>query len=377
MRIRFSLFDDVSTPYLRSTLASYEHVPSLDGLRAVSIIAVMFTHFIFPHGPGGYGVFLFFIISGFLITRLLFAEQKIQKVDLKAFYIRRVFRLYPVLLVLTLTAIIVGQLLYRNFDFGEVGAALFYYSNFLIVHKELNNIPWQMNAFQVFWSLSVEEHFYIAFPFLFVLLRTPVKILMLALFVVVACTIGRYTMAVAHPELISTHYFGMLTQYRIDSIALGVALAALCEMPSGNILLRQAGNYFVMAIALAVLIAGFAFLRDPALKTALRWPLLGFPILVFTSAIIFSPKYRVPIAILNHPVMVWTGKLSYSLYVWHVLAGYAAFALVPNAPGAALAIIFAYLLATGSYFLVERPMIAVGRRIRHKHRERVPVTGLR
>lgn len=359
-----SRLDATSVPHLPDPAATYAQVPSLDGLRAVSILAVLLTHFALPQGPGGYGVFLFFIISGFLITRLLFAEQRRQSISLRAFYLRRFFRLYPVLLVFTAIATVVSYFRYGNLGLDEASAALLYYSNFLIVHKELNGIPWQVDAYQVFWSLSIEEHFYLVFPILFIVLRRAPWILFLSLVVIFGCTLGRYLIAIKHPELIGTHYFGMLTQYRIDSIALGVLLAAICETSTGRSLLLHADRYWVLGISSLVLVAGFVLLRDPALKTALRWPMLGFPLLAMIAALIFSPKYRLAITILNHPVMEWTGKLSYSLYVWHMLAGYAAFAVVRGALGVVLAVVLAYLFAAASYFLVEQPMIRARKRIR-------------
>jgi peptidoglycan/LPS O-acetylase OafA/YrhL len=357
--------DATGRPYLQTIAANYEHVPSLDGLRAISIAAVLFTHFIAPRGPGGYGVFLFFIISGFLITRLLFAEQKIRAVNIKDFYLRRFFRLYPVLLVFTLIAICISYIRYRHLSLDEAFAALFYYSNFLIVHKELTGAPWRFEAFQVFWSLSIEEHFYLFFPVIFFFLRRADRIIILSISVIVICTAARYGMASAYPELIGTHYFGMLTQYRIDSIALGVLLAAMCEVPAGQRLVMLADRYWVLAIAFAVLAAGFILLRDPALKTALRWPMLGFPLLVMIAAVVFSPRHRLAITMLNHPFAVWTGKLSYSLYVWHMLAGYAAHSIFSNAIiGTICAIFFAYLFAAASYYFIEQPMIRAGKRIR-------------
>lgn len=354
-----------SLPYLRTISASYDHVPSLDGLRAVSIAAVLLTHFAMPRGPGGYGVFLFFIISGFLITRLLFAEQSIREVSIKDFYLRRFFRLYPVLLVFTLFAISISYIRYQQLSLDEAFAALFYFSNFLIVHKELAGETWIFEPFQVFWSLSVEEHFYLFFPVIFFFLRKPERIAILSAAVIVICTGARYLMASAYPDLVVTHYFGMLTQYRIDSIALGVLLAAMCEIPAGQRLVMLADRYWALALALVVLAAGFILLRDPALKTALRWPMLGFPLLVMISAVVFSPRYRFAIAVLNHPAAVWTGKLSYSLYVWHMLAGSAAHSIFRNAIASTIcAILLSYLFAAASYYFIEQPMIRAGKRMR-------------
>lgn len=98
--------------------------------------------------------------------------------------------------------------------------------------------------------------------------------------------------------------------------------------------------------------------------------MLGFPLIIAISALLFSPKYWVAIAVLNHPFLVWTGKLSYSLYVWHMLAGDAAFTILPHSGGAILALGLAYVFAGASYLLVERPMIRVGKAIRQKRNKR-------
>lgn len=350
-----------SLPYLADPKANYSYVPTLDGLRAVSIMAVLLHHICVPRIPGGYGVFLFFIVSGFLITRLLFAESAAGVISIKNFYKRRFFRLYPVLCVFIFTSSTLMYLRYGDFDLNEMASVLFYYVNFLVVYRELHDINWQFPAIKVFWSLSVEEHYYILFPFAFYLLRTPHRIAALALAIIISCAALRYIVAASNPELVGSHYFGMLTQYRIDSIAFGVLLAAICEIDTDGKFLRSLSSYFSLSLSLIVFVSGFIFLSDPALKTSLRWPLMGFPVLVFMSALLFSPKYRISLILLNSSAFVWIGRLSYSLYVWHMLAAYVALSFYQGVIGSALGMLLSFILATASYFLVEQPMIRWGR----------------
>ena len=212
-------------------------VPSLDGLRAVSIALVLLAHLVNDRWfPGGFGVLTFFVISGFLITRLLFAEHKARgAVSLRAFYIRRVIRLYPA--VVAYTAIVSAVVLIvapAQFDWPEPVSALFYFANYLFVHYNVAHITVTM-PFTHFWSLSIEEQFYIFFPALFLFLRArPASVAALAL---VACAVPlalRLIGAARHPELLDTEYFYLRTEMRIDSIAFGVLAAALCEMPRGR-----------------------------------------------------------------------------------------------------------------------------------------------
>ena len=350
--------------HLTSFRSSYERVPSLDGLRAISILAVLFTHYFWESGPGGYGVLLFFIISGFLITRLLFAEQKLAPVSLGGFYLRRLFRLYPVLVVFAGVAAIVGLALYRDAHLDEILGVLFYYSNYLVVWKEMHHLTWGFEPLQVFWSLSVEEHFYFLFPPVFLALKRPGPIIGFAVAVILFCTGYRYIEALRYPELVPTWYFGMLTQFRIDSICYGVLLAAICEHPRCDRFTRSLISPTGVALSIIVIVAGFVLLRDPALKTGLRWPLLGLPLAALTAAAVFSPRYALVRRVLNHPLAVWIGQLSYSLYVWHLLVLVVANALFPSGLTALITLPLSFLVAWASFTFVEQPIIGLRRRLR-------------
>src|SRR5579871_6236686 len=119
--------------HLTTTRASFALVPSLDGLRAISVLLVMSSHFLSPRVfPGGLGVLVFFVVSGFLIARLLLAElNSAGSISLGNFYLRRFFRLYPVILVYAIVVITFSALNSRPLDWYEPLSALFYFANYV------------------------------------------------------------------------------------------------------------------------------------------------------------------------------------------------------------------------------------------------------
>ena len=144
-------------------------IPSLDGIRAVSIVIVFFAHArVMPFLPGGFGVTIFFFLSGFLITTLFYREaDKFGKIDLRNFYIRRLLRLSPPLFI-TL-ALVYGLVALGAFEGvirsdAIVSQVLYFYNYYSILSPDPTEGALGLN---VLWSLSVEEHFYLIFPFLF------------------------------------------------------------------------------------------------------------------------------------------------------------------------------------------------------------------
>lgn len=349
----------VQAPRLTAFPATFGNVPGLDGMRALSILAVVASHLVTGAIPGGHGVFLFFIISGFLITRLLFAEaKKAGLVDLPQFYLRRVFRLYPVILVYV--AVVCAVYAWRGpIDWMEPLAALFYFSNYLVAHRNLTGGDFQM-PFQIFWSLSVEEHFYLVFPLLFAALLSPVRIAWLAVATCVAVLGLRVGAAALNPEIVGTHFLYMRTEFRIDSIAFGVLLAALCELPRAHRWLRLVCHPVAFCLAILIGLASIAVGND-WFANVLRYSILGPAIMVVMTGLIFG-SYPPLQWLLALPPMEWIGKLSYSLYVWHIPAGMIAGAMVGGLPGIALALVLALAISAVSYYGVEQPMIKVRKR---------------
>ncbi len=352
--------------------ASGGRIPSLDGLRAVSILIVLCAHFIDSRiFPGGFGVYVFFVISGFLITRLLLVEQASgEGVSLRLFYVRRIVRLYPVIIVYTATVIGLDILLQKPYNFLEPASGLFYFANYLSVYFEIHNIAPQM-PFAVFWSLSVEEHFYILFPLVFVLCRgNPIRLIWVLAGLCIGCLALRLGMAGLHPHLVHTLTFYAESQYRIDSIGYGVLLALACQTDRGRQFVKLLARPLSVAVAVAMLLVCFTVNNDWFRET-IRYTLLGCSVVVLMAAVLFGEWLRRAQQILNTAVVVWVGRLSYSIYIWHegissylVQTGLPAWQLVFLKMAATLAV------ASVSYYAVEQPFLMLRRNLRHGQRLR-------
>jgi len=359
----------------RDMAARPGQVPSLDGLRAVSIALVLLAHLVNARWfPGGFGVLTFFVISGFLITRLLFAEHKAHDtIALVSFYMRRIIRLYPAVLAYTIIVTLVFAFWApRLADWPEPISALLYFANYLFAYDNVHHVTVTM-PFTHFWSLSIEEQFYIFFPALLLLLRArPASVAALA---VMACAVPlalRLIGAIQHPELLDTEYFYLRTEMRIDSIAFGVLVAALCEMPRGRALLLWLIRPLPMAVAMLALIGCFAW-REPLFRETFRYTILASVIAIGMSAVVFSGRYAPVNYLLNAGPVVWIGRLSYSLYVWHLATGLAVkhwLAGAPQLPVAALALAACVAMAALSYYGLEQPLIGLRRRLGSRRAER-------
>src|SRR5689334_12828565 len=141
--------------------ASFDYLAELDGLRAISILLVLLAHFGLGNFiPGGFGVTVFFFISGFLITRLLVAETKLTgTLSLRAFYVRRFRRLGPALIVVIVFTTAGFIATNRFVSSGQLSAAFFYYMNYYVLSDAPQPLP-----LGALWSLAVEEQYYIVFP---------------------------------------------------------------------------------------------------------------------------------------------------------------------------------------------------------------------
>jgi peptidoglycan/LPS O-acetylase OafA/YrhL len=351
--------------FLADARAQFSRVPSLDGIRAVSILIVMLSHFVASNlFPGGFGVLVFFVVSGFLITRLLFAEFKSkQSVSLPNFYLRRFFRLYPVIVAYTLAVLLLFAVTRMRIDWWEPLSALFYFANYFYAHAMAIGSERQLMPFSIFWSLSIEEHFYILFPILFVILQGrsgPLAVAMTA--IIAVCIFARLALAYARPDLLATHWF-YYTELRLDSIAFGVLLACLCERREGRRLIGWMMKPEAVLGATAILLLCF-LVRSDWFRETLRYSLQGGSVATLLAAVLFSPRYRLAQIVLNSFVMSWIGVPSYSLYLWHFFAASLVedFAHVPHATQAVLGFVLSFALAIPSYFLLERPLASLRHR---------------
>ena len=351
------------------------HNPALDGLRAIAVLAVFFHHM--DVLPGGYvGVDLFLVLSGFLITGLLLAERdRTGGISLKAFWVRRAFRLLPAFYVFVLVGIPLVLLLKDADDqwqFLRNGvAAVLYVANIYRAIEPHDTGAW----FNHTWSLSLEEQFYLVWPLALVLLcrrpglrqRTPEilagVILLVLIWREVLIALGASNLRI---------YFGPDT--RVDALLVGCLLAvwrhdALRAQGGPRHADRERRIRLMERIAqfgpLALLALVAVFLAAPKPDSPPTWLAYGGYTLVAilaAVAVLAADRHRPAryYQFLSTRIMSWTGRISYSLYLWHFpVTGIANDKLVPRigrGPASGLALAASVALAAGSYYLIERPV---------------------
>ncbi len=373
--------DEVSLPARRSG-----YLPGLDGWRTVAIAGVLLTHDAvhrvgpistsFFHRFGGYGVELFFAISGLLIcTRLLEEEAILGRIDLRGFYIRRVLRIQPAALMYLLAIACLTLVGWIHEQWRYWAAAVFLYRNYL----------WNGNSDQVvanglftghFWSLAVEEHFYLLLSLLLVSLvprrRIPVTVLLVALL-----SLWQHY-SVHRPSLYTFGISDRHTDQMLNLLLIPSLLAMFLQGPR----VRQFAVRWLHPWC-TVLAATCVYLALHAANRFIFFP--HWHRLVYSS----RPDFMValcPFLIVStmlHP-RSWTtrllelrplrylGKWSYSLYLWHVLFFFRglwpATLQPPQSPLLYVSVApWNYLLSLAfavlSFYFIEKPLMRLGHRI--------------
>jgi peptidoglycan/LPS O-acetylase OafA/YrhL len=341
--------------------ATKGHIQGLNGLRCLSIMIVIFGHFFLGEysGISSLGVYIFFVISGFLITRLLLAEAKeTGEVKIGAFYCRRFLRLFPVLIVYMIAVVAFARMYSIPTPLVEIASVFLYFVNYLKSYYELAGTQ-HVLPIGVLWSLSVEEHFYLIAPLFIAFVRaSPGKVLAFATVMIVVPLAIRIGYVLQWPEWSNTNRIYMGSETRFDSIAYGVFLAAICEFrPEGRI--RRAISSPHALVAGVALFALSTIIRDDFFRDTLRYSMRSIGALLIVAPLVFSPRLGWLQDMANSPPADWIGRLSYSLYIWH---GAAWFFLSNLGMTKAVLTSFAelgvtFVLAVASYYLVEMPVL--------------------
>jgi peptidoglycan/LPS O-acetylase OafA/YrhL len=337
------------------------YLPSLDGWRAIAIVWVIYAHLGRNFGRishavadwGDHGVELFFALSGFLIcTRLLREERSFGAISLKSFYVRRVFRIQPAALVY-LAAIALMSLLHwiPSFWTGIVGAAL------MIRNFWPGQVGHQFWYTSHFWSLSVEEHFYLLLPGFLVLVRKRrLRILALA---VVALDVWR-DVVLGHPVL---QKFGWMVYLRTDVLLAGILIGSVFAVALEKEQLRAwAQRWLKPWVALLYTAIVWTFFTLHLRRFGYQAGITVYPVLLVATTL--HP------ASLTSRVLEWgplrfVGRLSYSLYIWQQFfmwpVIFAPEIRLHAHPSLCVPLLF--LAAMASYYWVEIPMIRYGSKL--------------
>lgn len=363
----------------------------IDGLRAIACLAVVIFHAFPNHLKGGFvGVDIFFVISGFLISsilyRNLFNSDAPGRVNIVDFYIRRVRRIFPALLAVLITTLILGWFVLLPEEYKLLGKHTFggatYINNFMLYKESGDYFNAASNAKPLLhlWSLGVEEQFYLIFPIiLWLVYKTNLNfVLCLTVFTVVSFALNRN--GVNHNQQTSAFY---LPWCRFWELSIGAILAYIVNYHkdlvektktlitdnvvadiiskfifrnSNDDLRHNLVNNLISIVGLVTIIYGIATINNditfPGTKALI--PVFGALMIIGAGKTAVINKY-----ILSNRVMVFLGLISYPLYLWHwplLSLAYICEGQMPVAWIRGLAVVIAIVLATLTYFVIEPPL---------------------
>ncbi len=284
--------------------------PEIDGLRTVAVLAVILFHLNSDFLIGGYyGVDVFFVISGYLITGILIKSIEAGTFKMSDFWLRRVKRIIPVLLtVIITTTVVLPFFIFRpsfNETLNDIMPAIFSYFNF---HAYFNfGDYWGHKADQSFllhtWSLSVEEQFYLLYPFVLVFIYKYFKSFLIPLIIITVISLGLFLFFVNITKPLT---FYMLP-FRIWELSIGGVIACLPKNSSRT----KVYNALLPVFGLVLIFISYIFASKSISYIAIL-PVLGSCLLIH-----FSNGKDISGKILSSKLFVHIGKLSYSLYLWH------------------------------------------------------------
>jgi len=360
---------------LKPALSKLKHIGSFDGLRAISIICVLLNHLgiylllpktnffqqrVWPLFAGGTGVNIFFVLSGFLITRILLTEMEGKgNISLKHFYIRRALRLLPALLLFF--TIIAGLMIFHLL-FPSV--ASFFYSFFYLY----NFVPPSLQVPELIhtWSLAVEEQFYFTWPLILILFNSR-KAFYIGAFLICLCilakiilpgikiTVGDRSLPFTEVYRTGTWFIPAVAPIIIGSI-MSIAIfnnKGIAESIHGNhrFCLFLSFILFISPLYLASFLAEYAYFIQS----------LGVALLL---AVLLLNQKTMAAGILGAGPLAYVGKISYGIYVFQGL-------FLRNGPGGKLLIqqfpqnlVLTLLCAILSYHFVEKPILRLKEKFR-------------
>ncbi|WP_316824794.1 acyltransferase [Pedobacter miscanthi] len=328
-------------------------IPSLDGFRAISIILVVFSHCRFFKDFPAYlfdfarqcdvGVTVFFVISGYLITSLLIREYKnTGKINIKAFFIRRAFRIIPVFFLYVCFVLSVNNSLQLGVTTTNFLYAITFTANF-------DPMPsWYLGHF---WTLSIEEQFYLFWPAFFFLFNKNIK-LIVVLLILYSCII-RVIVYKFHPDTLFVLY-GFFV--KSDAIMIG-ALAALLNLKRLPFFLKKTMVNYSLQIVAILLIALFVYSSAHGKLGIIALPFGNTIVSISIMYLLLSyvePKENYLFKILNSKIFIHIGVLSYSIYIWQQFFIFQNIHFLNRFPYNLLTI---YVISFISYNLWEKPFL--------------------
>lgn len=338
--------------------------PDIDGLRAISILLVVFFHFFPNYITGGFiGVDVFFVISGYLITGILLGTLENNKFSILDFYKRRALRIFPALSLVFIVFLILGWGClflseFKNLGKHVVGGSLFISNIILWREAGYFDAAAELKPFLNLWSLGIEEQFYVFWPPILALLwkkkfniKYVLSVITLISFVLNISLVKRY------PD---TVFYFPLT--RVWELGIGALLPIFISSPSHNPIIITMIEYiqkwkiYFSTLSMFLIIFVAFYLNKHNLYPH-YWGL--FPTIGAFLLVALGPDTWIHRKILSHPLLVGIGLISYPLYLWHWPM--ISFAHILNPEGVSTLtkvslLMVSVCISVGTYYWIERPV---------------------
>jgi len=344
--------------FYKKNLHSQNYVPSIDGMRGIAILSVVFFHFFPNYVPGGFvGVDIFFVISGYLISNIIIKALNNGTFNYKEFFFRRIRRIFPALIIVLFSAIIVGWYALFSDEYLMLGKHIlssnFFILNFILINEDgyfdqASNLKPVLHL----WSLSIEEQFYIIWP-LIMLIFFRKKYFIKILFTIIIISFFTNIYYASNNSVIS--FYSSIS--RFWELLLGFFFGYFIKYYNLNGNFLEKNNNIIIILSLTIISLSI-LLFNQHISFPGWWALLP----VVSSSLILinlNKKTFVEKNILSNKILVWFGLISYPLYLWHftMLSFYTIiYGELPNFISKILLIIISISISWFTYVFIENPI---------------------
>ncbi len=338
---------------------TFPYRPDIDGLRAVAVLSVLGFHAFPKWMSGGFiGVDIFFVISGFLITRILLDQMSENTFSFKDFYIRRIHRLFPALIVLLIGCLLLGGVVLFPDEHGSLGNSTAYSSAFLANWKLYKDVGYfdaasSLKPLLNLWSLGIEEQFYFVFPVvIFILQKT--RYLLFFLLASFLFSFGFNIISLSHR---STEFCFYLLPTRFWEFIVGAGVAYIYVFHEAKLKKIPPLSRLLFSFGGTICILASIVFLDDKMKFPGWWTLLptgGAVLLILAGPLAWINKN-----ILSQKLPIFIGLISYPLYLWHwPLLSFATIVegKEPSLWIKTIAIFLSVVFAILTYRLIEKPL---------------------